>query len=296
MDPWHEIELSSRAILASEDWSPAHDRAPEQHAGLITTTAKMHRQVLQYLRELSKKAPTLVNWYNYSSAVFEQQRAMNAVQSAGVQAYDINVVINNDAVSQQDQQFIKVVFDTLAAATALGVDSMEVEHGAGIGIGLSTSSTIIQNLTTEQLANLVGMKVDKTTGLIKPNPNPKYSIDETTRTRIANSVKTSIRLGEDHSKAVKRLQQVIADSDRADMIAYTETVRAYAQGRAYYADQSSAVAKHWYDSNATDICSDNTAQGWLPAGADFISGDPFEPAHPNCKCLTIYSYDRGDLA
>ncbi|HVB24107.1 MAG TPA: hypothetical protein VNG51_19370 [Ktedonobacteraceae bacterium] len=279
-----ELERLSIAILAAEDWAPAYSNAPKQHAELIRLTAKMQILVMRYLRNLAKEAPRLVNWYEYSAAVSEQQRHFLA---DGIQAYNINVVINNDAVSQQDQQFIKVVFDTMATVMATGASSMETE--AGIPIGLSSTSSIIQNLTTKQLANLVGMKVNKD-GTIVPNPKPEYNIDETTRNKIAQSIKTSIQLGEDHTQAVKRLQSVIADANRADMISYTETVRAYAEGRKTYALQSGAGYKVWSDNNATDVCADNTAQGPIPIGEDFVSGDPNEPAHPRCRCLCTYIY------
>lgn len=284
----HELELTTRAVLAAEDWAPGYAKAPDQHAALIKQTARMQILVMRYLRQLAKEAPKLVNWFEYSSAVYEQQRAF---QADGLQAYNVQVIINNDAVSQQDQQFIKVVFDTVATVISLGVDSMETEFKSPIG--LNSTSSIIQQLTTKQLANLVGMRVQKD-GTIVPNPKPEFNIDETTRSRIAQSIKTSIQLGEDQSQAVKRLTSVIADPERADMIAHTEMVRAYAQGRAIYAKQSNATGKYWSDSNAIDICADNTAEGIIPIDADFVSGDPNEPAHPNCKCIVTYVYgDQG---
>lgn len=285
----HELELTTRAVLAAEDWAPGYAKAPEQHTQLIKQTARMQLLIMRYLRSLAKDAPKLVNWYEYSSAVYEQQRAMSVKASAEgeIEAYNVNIVINNDAVSQSDQQFIKIVFDTVAAVTALGVDSMATEFKSPIG--LNSMSAIIQQLTTKQLANLVGMKVNKD-GTIVPNPNPAYNIDETTRNRIAQSIKTSIQLGEDHTQAVKRLQSVIADPDRADMIAHTETVRAYAQGRAIYAKQSNATGKYNSDSNAVDECADNTAQGVIPIDADFVSGAPNEPFHVRCKCIVTYVY------
>jgi len=286
MHPFHELEKLSAVILAAENWAPEFSKAPDQHAALIKSAAKLQRLILMYLRGLSKKAPTLVNWFEYSSAAYAQQRAMQqGIKSDGIQAYDVNVVINNDAVGQQDQAFIKLVFDTVATVTALGADSMEVEHG--LPVGLDSTSSIIQNLTTKQLANLVGMKVNKDDSIV-PNPNPQYSIDETTRTKIANSIKTSIRLGEDHTQAVTRLQKVIADPARADMIAYTESVRAYAEGRAAYAQQANATFKVWSDNAAIDICADNASQGPIPIDQDFVSGNPNEPAHPHCKCLVTY--------
>ncbi|MDE2104287.1 MAG: hypothetical protein KGL39_44025 [Patescibacteria group bacterium] len=280
----HELELTTRACLAAENWAPGYAKAPEQHAALIKQTAHLQLLVMKYFRGLAKEAYRLINWYEYSAAVAEQQRQF----LASVQAYNINIVVNNDAVSQQDQAFIKLVFDTVAAVNALGVDSMEAEYKAPIG--LNSTSTIIQQLTTKQLANLVGMKVNKD-GTIVPNPNPAYNIDETTRGRIAQSIKTSIQLGEDHEAAVKRLQKVIADPERADMIAQTETVRAYAQGRAIYAKQANATGKYNTDRNAIDICADNTAQGIIPVEEDFVSGDPNEPFHVRCRCLTSYIWD-----
>lgn len=283
-----ELELTTRAILAAEDWAPSYSKAPEQHAALIKSTAKINRQLITYFRDLVKEVPLFVDWFAYSRAVIEQQRAIHA---SNVEAYDVNVIVNNDALDQQDQTFIKVIFDSLVVTTNLGVESMVVEHK--MPIGLTRTSSIIQQLTTNQLANLVGMKVDKATGTIRPNPNAAMNIDETTRDKIAQSIKTSINLGENQTAARERLMKVIADPKRADMIARTETVRAYATGRAEYAKQAGLAVKHWYDSNATDVCADNTAEGWIKASEDFMSGDPFEPAHPNCKCQVIYA-NNGD--
>lgn len=288
----HELEIASRVILASEDWAKGYSDAPDQHAQLIRNTAKLHRQLMVYFRDLSHKVPEMVDWYAYARAVIEQRAAMKA--TANIRAYDVNVIVNQDAANQEDQTFIKIIFDTVASTTVLGVETMLLEHGAlpasQLPLALSTTSEIIQDLTTQQLANLVGMKLDKDTGLITRNFNPAMNIDETTRDKIANSIKTSIQQGEDHKAAVSRLQDTIADTKRADMIARTETVRAYASGRSLYAKQSGATGKYNTDSNAVDICADNSAQGVIPINEDFLSGDPNEPFHPNCRCQVVYVY------
>jgi hypothetical protein len=287
-----ELELTTRALLASEDWASTYADAPQQHAQLIKNTAKMNIELMVYFRDLSKKVNELVDWFAYARAVIEQRAAM---KTSSIQAYDVNVIVNQDAADSADQAFIKVVFDTIAATTVLGTETMILEHGqlspTQMPIALSTTSELIQNLTTEQLANLVGMKVDKETGLITKNANPAFSIDETTRTRIANSIKTSIQLGETQQEAAARLESVIANPVRADMIARTETVRAFANGRSLYAKQSGATGKYNVDSNAIDLCADNTAQGIIPIDQDFLSGDPNEPFHPNCRCQVIYTYN-----
>jgi hypothetical protein len=282
------LEDLSRGILASEDWAPGYRNAPKQHAAMIKQGAHLHRLLIEHFKQVAKDIPSGIDWYNYQRAVIEQQRAMQA--DANIQAYDVNVIINKDQVNAHDQQFIKVVFDTVASVIELGAESGLEEYGFALPVGLTSTSAIVQELTTEQLAHLVGMRIDKQTGLITPNPNPRYSIDETTRSRIVNSIKTSIRLGENQKQAAARLFDVVADSARADMIAHTETVRAYAEGRHAYGEQSGAKGKAWNDANATDICADNTMQGIIPIDANFVSGDPYEPAHPHCKCLTVLIY------
>ena len=304
MDPDAAIVLEhlSAGILAAEDWADGYHKAPDSHAKMIKLGARFQRQVLEHLKNVADEIPKTIDWFNYQRAVFDQRQAMLAavtdpeVDPAHIEAYDVNVIINHDAVNQQDQAFIKVVFDTVASIIETGVESGQEEYGRPLPFSLTNTSEIIQNLTTEQLANLVGMKVDKVTGMIVPNPNPAYSIDETTRTKIANSIKTSIRLGENQKQATKRLTDIIADPARADLIAYTETVRAYAEGRHAYGKASGATGKYWSDNLATDICADNTGQGTIPIDEDFLSGDPYEPAHPHCKCITVLVYDSIDSA
>lgn len=286
-----ELELSTRVLLAAEDWAPTYQEAPKQHAELIKNAARMDRQVMTYFRDLAKEMPNFIDWYAYSRAVIEQSHSLQAagIGITSIQAYDVKVVVNQNALDLQDQAFIKIVFDTIASTVVAGIESMEVT--AGTPIGLTTTSAIVQELTTNQLANLVGMKVDKASGLITPNPNAAISIDETTRNQIAQSIKTSIQLGENQKEAAARLEDVIANPTRADLIARNETVRAYAQGRKEYAHQSGHTGKYNVDSNAIDICADNTAEGVIGIDEDFVSGDPEEPFHVNCKCQVKYTYD-----
>lgn len=291
-----ELEFASAGVLAAEKWAPTYARAPIQHAALIKQTIKLQRLTMLWLRDYAERAPQMIDWYAYARAVIEQQHALRASEKGQIEAYNVDVIINQNAAANEDQQFIKVVFDTVATIQALGADSMETEFG--IPISLTSTSAIIQDLTTGQLANLVGMKIvdrGKPTEHLIQNPDPVFQIDETTRKKIAQSIKKSIQLGKNQKEAAQDLVKFVGDAKRAEMIAYTESVRAYATGRKEYASQSGAVAKRWYDSNATDICADNTAQGWIAFDEDFLSGDEMEPAHIYCKCNTIYSYDKGDL-
>jgi hypothetical protein len=285
-----ELERLTAVLLAAEDWAPAYQNAPQQHVSLIKTTARLQRLTMVHFRDIAKEAPSFIDWYAYARAVIEQK---NSLKSSEILAYDVNVVVNQDAVNQQDQAFIKLVFNTVATATELGATSMETEHG--VPLGLDSTHNIIQKLTSEQLANLVGMKVDDN-GILVPNPNPAYSIDETTRDKIVSSIQNSIQVGNTQQEAADALGDVISNPVRADMIARTETVRAYANGRQTYAEQSGAQAKSWQNFGATDVCVDNTNDGWIALGANFASGVPNVPTHPNDRCIVIYSYDASKLS
>ena len=74
----HELELTTRGVLATEDWAEGYSKAPKQHAQLIKNTAKLHRQVLVYFRDLANEASSFVDWYAYARAVIEQKNALKA--------------------------------------------------------------------------------------------------------------------------------------------------------------------------------------------------------------------------
>jgi hypothetical protein len=85
----HELELTTRALLASENWSPVYAHAPNQHAELIKQIAVLELAIMRYFRKLKKDVPNLVNWWYY--------------KAQSVQAYNVQVMINEIQVAAQDQ-------------------------------------------------------------------------------------------------------------------------------------------------------------------------------------------------
>lgn len=268
-----ELELTTRAILATEDWSPAYAHAPEQHATLIKLTAKLERDLMLYFRDLRKQVKTLVNWWYYG---------------AQVQAYNIQVMINETEVAAQDQEFIKILFNPIAKLQAAGAEAAGIQYGKPIP--LPSTSTIIQDLTTKQVGALVG-KTTNDAGRLVNNPNPAFNVDNTTRDLINNAIKKSINLGYSQDEAADEVATYIADPNRAEVIARTEGVRAYNIGSNQYAQTAGMLGKFWTTAGATDYCQDNQDEGVIPIGQAFGSGAEFAPAHPNCKCYTAYTPD-----
>lgn len=75
---------------------------------------------------------------------------------------------------------------------------------------------------------------------------------------------------------------------RAELIAQTETTRAFAEGNMLIWEDSGHVkGTLWHtveDSNVDDICWENAAAGVVKLGEAFPSGDNMPPAHPGCRC------------
>lgn len=267
-----ELRIASRAVLASEDWSPAYAHAPAQHAALVKITADLEVALMRYFRDLAKKVPSLVNWWYY--------------KAQSVQAYNVQVMINETEVAAADQEFIKVIFDPLAKLQSKGAEAAGIQYGSPID--LPATGSIINDLTTQQVGALIGKTTDDS-GRLVDNPKTAYSIDDTTRDLINNAIKKSLNLGYSQEEAASEVSDYIADSARASMIARTEGVRAYNIGSNEYAKQAGYKGKYWTTAGAIDYCQDNADEGVIPFDQDFTSGAAFAPAHPNCRCYTAYT-------
>ena len=130
-------------------------------------------------------------------------------------------------------------------------------------------------------------------------------IDETTR----DYIRTVITRGVDEGWSYDRMAQAIIDryqefavgqpqlhiDSRAHLIATTETAFAYEEGSAIVAhdlqDKGLLMEKSWLtvgDDRVSDECRANEEEGWIPLDAVFSSGDENPPAHPACRCTTLY--------
>ena len=102
--------------------------------------------------------------------------------------------------------------------------------------------------------------------------------------RIGTKLADALAKGLTIKETADSLRQVLRDSRRAFIIAQTE------MARAMMAEQSDTYAENgvgeveWLALDPCEICAENEAQGAIPVGQEFASGDLFPPAHPNCYC------------
>jgi hypothetical protein len=117
-------------------------------------------------------------------------------------------------------------------------------------------------------------------------------INQTTKDRIIEQLKTSIKLGESRDKLVSRLQPVVLDTKRAVRIAQTESVRAFAQGKLMVGHRLGVKKKKWVTYIAEDVaCVGAADQGPIDINMEFENGRQAPPAHPHCRCLLELVYD-----
>lgn len=174
---------------------------------------------------------------------------------------------------------------------------------AGIGKGiieasLSASSADVINEynaiakadADARAAEMVGMKyVD---GKLVPNPNAQFVISDTTRKELQGIISRAFEKNTPLSTVIDDIQGAGAFSlVRAQMIAATEVSRAQAGGTYTVWEKTGVVQTcAWQHSNLPNVCQsclDNAAQGEVPFGKRFQSGDLYPPAHPRCRCVIV---------
>lgn len=261
-------------IRAAEDWSTEYSKDPKTHAKLIKLQSTWEVKCNKLFKDVSAKEYMFMNWHAYSAQVKAD--------------YNIDVIIDDGQLdSLAGDGFLQISVDLLTEIMAVGAQAGESIYG--IKLGLTSTNARIQQQSLERVAALVGKKV-LPNGQIVDNPNAAYSITDTMREQIAQSVKTSLALGESVDDARSRMQGIIEDDYRAEVITRTESVNAYQGGLKQFADESNAVAKEWQSVGSTDECQTNSEQGPIPIDDTFASGDSEPAAHPNCSCGIRYIY------
>lgn len=276
----HELEHHNRVIKAAEDWSKEYSKDPETHAQIIKVEAKIERILRGYFRELSTRIATYVDWYAYSVRLHQVQAAADD--------FTVDVIVTDDAIANEDGIVMKLIYDPIASGVAVGAAAGENIYG--IPLGLTDTSASIQQVAKEQVANLVGKRVQKD-GTIVDNPKAKYRISEKTRNDIRHSISTSLSLGEDQASATDRLSRTIKNPKRAALIAQNEAVDAYQGGLYQFGIESGAEGKEWQDIGATDVCRQYSMLGVVALNFDYNGAGLLKPrAHVGCRCGMRYVY------
>jgi hypothetical protein len=278
-----EIYRLGIIVKASESWAKGYRKDPKSHTQIIKNEVRFERKLRDFFFAAAKSLPSHIKWSVYDRLVAEVKASkVNA-------AIDVETIVTGDFLNGLDDDFMTVAFDYISTGTAIGAQSGERIYN--IKLGLTSTSEIIQNLTTERIAWLVGKRVDKS-GNVVDNPNAEYRISDKTREQIASSIQESIGLGETRKEATARLVEIVGDPSRAETIAQTESVNAFGSGLHNFGKESGATGKEWQDVGATDECKDNADAGVIPLDDPFPSGDMHPAAHTGCRCYERLDYSK----
>lgn len=262
------IEHLHNAISASEEWADSFKKSPETWKRLIRLEGRLERKFRGYFREFSKRRLiAMIDWEEYGRQVYKMAETQ------------VVVTLDDTKWATEHQVILELMYDDVVLVIATGAAAGEVIYD--IPLGVSATNEIVEKAARKYIGNLV------------------TNINKTTRNRIRSSIETSIELGEKHEAAVSRLQKVIKDPRRADLIARTEAVRAYSTGHNEFAVAAGAVSKTWDTiPGACELCLsvlrlNKNATVKIDEGFKNSSGVDvgYPPLHPRDRCGVKYNFD-----
>jgi SPP1 gp7 family putative phage head morphogenesis protein len=126
-------------------------------------------------------------------------------------------------------------------------------------------------------------------------------MNDTTLDRVGTLLADTLESGAGYSELARSLlkdqitSRVVTDASRAGTIAVTEMSRALNTATVDNYKEFGVEKVEWLaiDTGVCDICPANEAQGPIPIGQMFESGDTEPPAHPNCRCTVVPVVDEG---
>lgn len=108
-------------------------------------------------------------------------------------------------------------------------------------------------------------------------------ISTVTLDRIGNQLAESIKTGDTPRKAIRQINDIIGDNRRANIIAITETNRAYCQSSVNTMQTRGIKGWVWHDyEGACPVCVNEAGDGRVHT---YSEATP--PKHPSCRCVPL---------
>ncbi|MDQ0923329.1 hypothetical protein QF038_001837 [Pseudarthrobacter sp. W1I19] len=254
-------EELGRVIRASEEWENTYRKNPAIFERLLRAERRLERHTLVYLRGLAERAPALVRWQYVPLHI----------------ASEDPLVDDSDRVREIEATiFIALVLQDIGDLYAVGMDAAFEIYETPVSIDRLTE------LRLDAARDHVGR-------LIK-------DITDTNLRLIRKSIETSIAMGESVSDSVNRVQRIIRNHVRAEMIARTETVNAYQSGLMVFGYETGAESKTWLakQAGACRICAPlHGVTVPLDQAFQTLIGPKLRPtAHPRCRCDMRLNYPK----
>ena len=233
------------ASVQGEPYHKQYSKYPELLRKLVKSDVATEKAMNGYFSDLVDRVYTYIDWSKYSTRAASEFIPMNLEPEIPVLA--------------------ALLAKTLTSAVVAGGQYTEKEFDTVIGWSEKEQPAI------KFLRNYVF----KLSG----------QLNKTTLNRLNESLRTSIEFGESQVLATVRMQKVIKDPIRAAVIAHTESVRAFTEGRLQVGKMIGVTHKEWSATfKACPICGSLDGVK-IPFDDLFNEVYAGPPAHPNCRCL-----------
>lgn len=157
-------------------------------------------------------------------------------------------------------EFGRELVEEMGVFLAAGMSAGTLEASLMLGVDFTHPSQKAVEFAMDRAAELVGKKW--VNGVLVDNPNPVWAITDSLRAQVAGLVQDGVEGG----WSTKTLASNMADffnTYRAEMVARTETGRAYNYG-----------AAEFYKANGVDLVDPQDGKGCLPGGHDDSAPEP----------------------
>jgi hypothetical protein len=277
-----EIRELNYAILGSEGWAAGYANQPEAFKQLLVVETDMEKLFRDYLRQLSQRINSYVNWSKYHMDVV----AVKANETRTLEGADVSTLFDEDGFDEDEQTQLETLISEIY------INGVAIGYAAGRAEVTGTFTPInktVESPITTAIQEAADQHVKELSEFL----------DSTTAKKVVQSIQESIALGESQQLAMQRLSDFIDDPDRAEMIARTESVRAWSIGQNQFGIRNGATQKSWEALPGADSgsgqtpCLDNDGTT-VDILDSFPSGDEMTPAHPNCRCKVNYIYPDGN--
>jgi hypothetical protein len=174
-----------------------------------------------------------------------------------------------------------------AAITALLTRVLGQLWTAGYSLGQASAAELLGQAEVAADQEAIDQLIDTAAGQIPAMTETRLdeiaeALDDAGPDATVDSLETSIT-------------DVIANVARSLLLTQTEITWSMAEGMLGWFYGAGVRTVGWLtaeDDRVCPRCSANEAQGWIPVGDDFPSGESQPPAHPSCRCALI----PGDIA
>lgn len=257
------------SIKASEQWHPSYRANGKQFNALVEAEGQLETDVGEYLHALSFRAHQYVDWTQYQRELDAQPKVTASIRADGVSG------AGSEVWDAEALDLTRYIIDAITLISTIGVDAALERYGFP--------------LLVDSVQDFVALAAQKhVAGLVS-------DVTETTRNKIRLSIKQSLTRGETTPQAIERLQKIINNPVRAEMIAQTESVNAYALGQYNYAVETGAKKKIW--ESLAGACEHKCGpidgqKRSLDKKFKLADGTEVDlPAgHPRCRCGVYYEY------